>query len=413
MKTYFSSSFVLAAIVIVIYVNISAFVGTVSAAAASFPSARSNKQLALEPLPSVSLDSLQSVSASHEHDSKNPVHVNYNKQHALVAVAGSTDKQQSEKVNPLEGPFHRKWMRKQTFSKAQYDHEKSKALWMFADLAQCDGLRFAAEMKAKTLNEKDCPAVFKLNHSAHRSTIVSVIYNKRTHLQAVVSILNDQDIVISFRGTTLIVLPEEEQKCGKRPFGCVSDWIINKSNWIRDLQFKQITFRSIKGRVHYGFATGYGALREDLLKAVDQAIALIRNTQNYALKKTMIYITGHSLGGALAQMCAADFVASSYYPQLNLELWTYGSPRVGNIDFADFIHSRVKTVFRITYKNDVVPEVPPFLWDFWHVGLHVAYSGEAQFSVCSKGFFEFSCRGVADIGTSFGNHLEYNTMWKW
>jgi predicted lipase len=46
-------------------------------------------------------------------------------------------------------------------------------------------------------------------------------------------------------------------------------------------------------------------------------------------------ITGHSLGGAIAALAALDIVLSGVARKENLELYTFGEPRVGNTDFAN------------------------------------------------------------------------------
>jgi hypothetical protein len=71
-----------------------------------------------------------------------------------------------------------------------------------------------------------------------------------------------------------------------------------------------------------------------------------------------IFITGHSLGGALAML--AGFLLLSHdldgYRQ-NLSICTFGAPRVGNEDFGFWF----KDVDVVRYVNteDVVPTVPP------------------------------------------------------
>ena len=68
-----------------------------------------------------------------------------------------------------------------------------------------------------------------------------------------------------------------------------------------------------------------------------------------------VYVTGHSLGAALATLTAADL---SNYGIKNVQLYNYGSPRVGNTAFANFYPSLVKTVIRVTHHKDIVPHVP-------------------------------------------------------
>src|SRR6516225_5782880 len=77
-------------------------------------------------------------------------------------------------------------------------------------------------------------------------------------------------------------------------------------------------------RVHEGFYRAFVKLNEGKL-GIEDKMGAIKQATNGAVP---IYITGHSLGGALAQIAAAvlgsDQVGACY---------TYGSPRVGNSYF--------------------------------------------------------------------------------
>ena len=64
-----------------------------------------------------------------------------------------------------------------------------------------------------------------------------------------------------------------------------------------------------------------------------------------------LYITGHSLGGALA-LLATKLVA----PNVNGACYTFGAPRIGNYEYFRCIKT---PVYRIVNSADVVPRVPP------------------------------------------------------
>lgn len=70
-----------------------------------------------------------------------------------------------------------------------------------------------------------------------------------------------------------------------------------------------------------------------------------------ALVDYKLYITGHSLGGALAlvasRVLSTDNVAACY---------TFGSPKVGNSEFGDDIKI---PIYRVVNAADLVPRVPP------------------------------------------------------
>jgi hypothetical protein len=75
-----------------------------------------------------------------------------------------------------------------------------------------------------------------------------------------------------------------------------------------------------------------------------------------------IHCIGHSLGGALATLCAR-WVCN----QKSTYLYTFGSPRVGLEAFANNLTDKLGSdrIFRVYHKTDPVPKLLP--WPFAHV----------------------------------------------
>ena len=73
--------------------------------------------------------------------------------------------------------------------------------------------------------------------------------------------------------------------------------------------------------LHPGFFLAWGEISGDVQAALDRVVAL---HGSYA-----IVVTGHSLGGAGATIAGAYIRNGGW----NLDLYTYGSPRVGNLAF--------------------------------------------------------------------------------
>ena len=101
-------------------------------------------------------------------------------------------------------------------------------------------------------------------------------------------------------------------------------------------------------KVHKGFFSIYNSCREDLFSLL--------NKVGFAKK---LYITGHSLGGALATLLAYDIALNSSCE--NFELYTFASPRAGDPNFVCLFNNYVKKSFRILNVNDIVPQLPPIL----------------------------------------------------
>jgi len=76
---------------------------------------------------------------------------------------------------------------------------------------------------------------------------------------------------------------------------------------------------------------------------------------------------GHSLGGALATICG-EWIKANY--DRTPKIYTFGSPRVGQYDFATFCTSSVgaKNIYRAFHKTDIVPCIP--IWPYIHTPIY-------------------------------------------
>lgn len=79
---------------------------------------------------------------------------------------------------------------------------------------------------------------------------------------------------------------------------------------------------------------------------------------------TVIHCVGHSLGGALATL-NADYFSSIRAAEV--KLYTFGSPRTGDMFFARSLSRRVteQNMYRVHHRSDPVPKIP--LFPFHHV----------------------------------------------
>lgn len=118
--------------------------------------------------------------------------------------------------------------------------------------------------------------------------------------------------------------------------------------------------------VHSGFLSAYDSVRGAVLGLVDVALAGEES-------EWTVLLTGHSLGGALATLCAYDLSHRSWGTRTRprLQMYNYGSPRVGNKDFAEAYNEKVPDTWRIVNGNDAVTAVPRLL-GYCHVG-HAVY----------------------------------------
>ncbi|MDA3799381.1 MAG: lipase family protein [Kiritimatiellae bacterium] len=101
------------------------------------------------------------------------------------------------------------------------------------------------------------------------------------------------------------------------------------------------------GMVHKGFLNGL----DEVWDGAD-GLQIFLNLLLAEAPDRPLWITGHSLGGALASLCFARI------PQAT-GLYTYGAPRVGNRQFTKLFEN--SSAWRIENVRDPVPLVPPDL----------------------------------------------------
>jgi V8-like Glu-specific endopeptidase len=134
-------------------------------------------------------------------------------------------------------------------------------------------------------------------------------------------------------------------------FWCVDDEIAllvfrgtsNPGQWLRDARFLPVSYPW--GFVHIGFRDGV-AVVEPALAKFDSMTA----------PNKLVWVTGHSLGGAVALIAAARLKMKSIKPLVH----TFGQPRVGLGDFAErYAIELPERLWRFVNQSDIVTRVPP------------------------------------------------------
>ena len=137
----------------------------------------------------------------------------------------------------------------------------------------------------------------------------------------------------------------------------------SKTDWRHNLQFmkKCIPYDNPDSavRVHTGFLNAY---------KVPQVRRRIQDMVNSSVRR--ILVSGHSLGAALAVLCAVDLQYN--FPDRDIECIVFGCPRVGNAAFRDSYNKRVFKTIRVQNGNDVVTKVPLRIMGYRHVGILVS-----------------------------------------
>ncbi len=143
-------------------------------------------------------------------------------------------------------------------------------------------------------------------------------------------------------------------------FGCIAAWpdhlvvafrgTANLRNWLLNLRIQPHPLHEYSDRVsvHTGFHTAFTTVEKQVLRVLD------RHMQD---KRRKIYLTGHSLGGAIATIATAYFSNRKDHDMRDYvsACYTFAAPRVGNKDFDIFVRA---PLYRITRGTDLVPALP-------------------------------------------------------
>ncbi|KAI6641452.1 hypothetical protein MCOR08_001161 [Pyricularia oryzae] len=161
-------------------------------------------------------------------------------------------------------------------------------------------------------------------------------------------------------------------------------------------------------QIHAGFRSIWAAVGDVVMETVEK---LHSEYPDYS-----IVTTGHSMGAALATLAGANL--RQKIPEKVIDVYSLGSPRVGNQAFAEYVSAQPGSVFRITHVNDPVPRLPPNLMGYYHTDVEYWLSTGGALTtdytpndvlVC-KGIFNRNCNTKSDFfGFGFAAHVNYLT----
>ncbi|MCI0505187.1 MAG: lipase family protein [Gammaproteobacteria bacterium] len=154
---------------------------------------------------------------------------------------------------------------------------------------------------------------------------------------------HDDYICLAFRGTDQI-----------------ADWLDNT---------KVFQERALFGGFHRGFWNSLHDVWTPLFDKYQQ----LRDT-----KKRPLFLTGHSLGGAMAAIGAAKLI---HQDLPFMSVYTFGQPRAMTLETARIFNVEAKgRFFRFQNNNDIVTRVPGRSMGYSHVGSFLYISEEEKIS---------------------------------
>ncbi len=132
-------------------------------------------------------------------------------------------------------------------------------------------------------------------------------------------------------------------------------------DWLGNIDTSRSAWLPQPGKVHGGFLRAYGVIKERLADFLGSRPAAAN-----------IWITGHSLGGALAVLTGGDLVST--LPSATIV--TFGQPRLADEEAANFLNQRFgQRLIRLVNNNDLVTRVPP---SFRHAGRLIRFDASGN-----------------------------------
>jgi len=142
---------------------------------------------------------------------------------------------------------------------------------------------------------------------------------------------------------------------------------------------------------HNGFVTDQARTASDILAAVQKGLSQFGTTK--------VTTVGHSLGAALALLDAV-YLPLHLPASVKVNAITYGMPRVGNQDFANYIDAHLD-ITHINNKEDPVPTLPPIFIGFHHPSGEIHIQDSEAWDGCPGQDNDSTLCSTGDVPTIF------------
>eukprot|EP01116_Phalansterium_solitarium_P024518 TRINITY_DN9005_c0_g1_i1.p1 TRINITY_DN9005_c0_g1~~TRINITY_DN9005_c0_g1_i1.p1 ORF type:complete len:904 (-),score=184.14 TRINITY_DN9005_c0_g1_i1:391-3102(-) len=177
------------------------------------------------------------------------------------------------------------------------------------------------------------------------------LYERKDDIFVAFFVREPDTLVVAFRGTSSMRNVSTDLRFRTVPI----------PHWVQGPHLPEIGF--LEPKAHSGFWNAYKKIWRDLINVITKF-----NAQRSCPVK--VFCTGHSLGGALATIAAFEINTCL---DVEVHMYNFGCPRVGNHSFANLYNRQVPRSFRLVNDCDMVTSIPDskLLWDFKHVGKEI------------------------------------------
>jgi len=133
----------------------------------------------------------------------------------------------------------------------------------------------------------------------------------------------------------------------------------NEANVLSDIDVRLVSDARTGIRLHKGFRDAAVTIMQIIDTSMKTSKIVQGLTLTYPLEHT-VHVTGHSLGGAVAQIIGMWL----HIRGKNVQVFSYGSPKVSS----QVLDSQ-PTHWRVVRRSDPIPFTPP--WPYRHTGLFI------------------------------------------
>jgi len=187
-------------------------------------------------------------------------------------------------------------------------------------------------------------------------------------------------VVVAFRGTEVAQL--------KDIFTDLKFWACQPTASMKSNRYAMKPTESLVAKrlfLHCGFRDAYDSIRESILR-------IVYDITGWSNEWT-VCATGHSLGGALATICAFEFTHRQLDQNRALRkglgvkpkvtMISFGAPKVFMEAFANLYNKTVAVSLRVINEDDPVTRIPPF---FTHTGGEIVVQSTGCVDLAGQAF---------------------------
>ncbi|UNI19643.1 hypothetical protein JDV02_005818 [Purpureocillium takamizusanense] len=228
---------------------------------------------------------------------------------------------------------------------------------------------------------------------ANNATISSTFVGRLTGAGAIIALDHTRrEIILAFRGSD------------------------NIRNWITNFVFAREDCDLVANcKVHSGFRKAWQEIADATTHGLEAATRACSSSSSspHGNDDYKVVIAGYSLGGAVATLAAAHLRRAG----LVADVFTFGSPRVGNDAFANFVTSQPGgRSWRVTHRDDPVPRLGPMFLGYRHISPEYWLAGGGVDQTDYPVGAVRRCDGIANtecnagtFGLNIFSHLYYLT----